>query len=172
MVVPLEHLVHRADQVEDARLETVLHRQRVERDAPRAPCVNFLLLEFQLLQVAGDVLEPFILDQFTDQLPAWVLEFLLVLDFHLLIHWQQFAALDVHQRGGHYDEFPRQLEVEALHHLHVLEELRGQLGHVDFINIHFLFPDEKQEEIHRAFEDFELDFEVGHPGTAGAVGEA
>ena len=124
------------------------------------------------MQVSGDVLKPLVLDEFADQLPTRVLKFLFVLDLHLLVNRQQFTTLDVHQRGGHHDEFPCQLKVEPLHHLHVFEKLRRQLGHVDLINIHLLFLNKKQKEIHRAFEDLELDFEVGHPGAAGAVDEA
>ena len=46
--------------------------------------------------------------------------------------------------------------------VNVFDELRGELGEVDLINVHFLLFDEIKEQIERAFEDLELDFVFGH----------
>jgi hypothetical protein len=44
----------------------------------------------------------------------------------------------------------------------VRDELRGELGEVDLVNVHFLLLDEIEEQIERAFEDLELNFVFRH----------
>jgi hypothetical protein len=40
--------------------------------------------------------------------------------------------------------------------------LRGELGEVDFVNIHLLLFDEIKEQVERAFKNLELNFVFGH----------
>ena len=85
-----------------------------------------------------------------------------LLGLHALVHGQQFAALDEHQRRGHHEKFAGDFEIELAHHLDVFDELRGELGEVDLVNVHLLLLDEIKEQIQRAFKDLELDFVFGH----------
>ena len=123
---------------------------------------DVFLLGFEDLQARGGVLELFVFDKLPDQFPARVFAFLLALDLHLLVHRQQFAALDVHERRGHHEKFAGDLQIELAHQVNVLDELGGEAREVDFINVHLLLFDEIKEQIERAFEDLELDFVFGH----------
>jgi len=83
-----------------------------------------------------------------------------------LIHGQQLAALDIHERRGHHEELAGDLEIELAHHLDVFDELRGELGEIDRIDVHLLLLDEIEEQIQRAFKDLEFDFVFGHSRAA------
>ena len=76
---------------------------------------NVFLLDFELLQLRGGIFEFFVFDELTDQFPTRILPFLFALDLHLLLHGQQFAALDIHQRRGHDEEFAGDLQVQQAH---------------------------------------------------------
>ena len=80
----------------------------------------------------------------------------------LLVHRQQFAALDVHERRGHHEEFAGDLQVELPHQVDVFDELGGQLGEVDLVNVHLLLLDQIKKQIERAFKDLEFDFIFRH----------
>ena len=119
-----------------------------------------------MLQRRRRVLELLVLDELADQFPARIFAFVLLLGLHLLLHRQQLAALDVHERGGHHQKFARHFEVKLAHEVDVLHKLGGQFGEVDLINIDLLLPDEVKEQIERSFEDLELYFIFRHE-TAG-----
>ena len=91
----------------------------------------------------GGVLEFFVFDELTDQFPARVFAFLLAFHLHLLVHGQQFAALDIHERRGHDEEFAGDLQIELAHEVDVFDELRGEPREVDLINVHLI----KKEEV-------------------------
>ena len=46
--------------------------------------------------------------------------------------------------------------------VNVFDELRGELGEVDLVNVHLLLFDEIKEQIERAFKDLEFDFIFRH----------
>ena len=124
------------------------------------------------LQLRSGVFEFFVFDELADEFPARIFAFLLVFDLHLLIDGQKFAALDVHERGGHHEEFAGDVEIEHAHDFDVFDELGGELGEVDFVNIDFFLPDEVEKQIERAFEDFKFDFVFGHFFGAFAGGKS
>lgn len=68
----------------------------------------------------------------------------------------------MYERRGHHEELAGDLEVELAHHLDVFDELRGEPGEVDRIDVHLLLLDEIEEQIQRAFKDLELDLVFGH----------
>src|SRR6266516_4219543 len=115
-----------------------------------------------LLQLRGGVFELFVFDELADQLPARVFLLLVALGLDLLVHRQQFAALDIHERRGHHEKLTGDFEVELAHQLDVLNELRGDLRQVDLVNVHLLLFHQVQEQVERAFEDLELDFVFCH----------
>ena len=123
---------------------------------------NVFLFGLEDLQAGGGVLEFFVFDELADEFPARVFAFLLAFHRHLLVHGQQFAALDIHERRGHDKEFAGDLQIELAHEVNVFDELRGEPREVDLINVHLLLFDEVKEQIERAFEDLELDFVFRH----------
>jgi hypothetical protein len=46
------------------------------------------------------------------------------------------SRLDVHERGGHYEELAGDIEVQFAQQVHVSDELGGQLREVDLMNVH------------------------------------
>ena len=97
----------------------------------------------------------------TDQVPARV--FLLVLlGEHLLINREKFLALDVHERRGHDDEFPSEIEVELLHQVNVLAELIGQPHHVHLVDIDLFLSDKVQQQIQRPLEHLKMVSQLAH----------
>ena len=119
-------------------------------------------MRLALLQVRGRVLEFFILDELADEFPAWVLGLIVALGLRLLVHRQQFPALDVHECRGHHEELAGDLEVELAHQIDVFDELSGNFRQVDLVNIHLLLFHQVKEQVERAFEDLELDFVICH----------
>src|SRR5205814_656525 len=75
---------------------------------------------------------------------------------------QQFAALDVHECRGHHEKLAGDFEVELAHDLDVFDELRGERGEVDLVNVHLLLLDQIKQQVEWTFEDFEFDFVFGH----------
>ncbi len=57
---------------------------------------------------------------------------------------------------------PGDLQIQQPHHLDIFDELGGQLGEVDLVNIHLLLFDQVEEQIQRPFKDFKFDFIFGH----------
>ena len=127
---------------------------------------NIFLPFLQHLQLRGGVLEFFVFHELANQLEARILAFVLGLDDDLLLHGQQLAALDIHERGGHHEKFASYFEVELPHQIHILDELRGELGQVDFIDVHLLLFDKIKEQVERAFKDLELDVVFSHETEA------
>ena len=112
--------------------------------------------------LGGGILEFLVFNQLADEFPARILAFLFAFDLRLLIGGQQFAAFDVHERRGHDEEFAGDFKVEFTHEVNVFDELRGQPGEVDRVNVHFLLFDEVKEQIQRAFKNLELNFVFRH----------
>jgi hypothetical protein len=108
------------------------------------------------------IFEFLVLDQLPDQLPARVLPVVLVLGLRLLVHRQQLAALDIHERGGHDQELAGHLEVQQPHGLDVLDKLARQARQVDLVNVHLLLLDQVKEQVERAFKDLEFYFILTH----------
>jgi len=52
-----------------------------------------------------------------------------------LFHRQQLAALDVHQRRSHHQELARDFQIQQAHRIDIFDELLGQFGEIDLINI-------------------------------------
>ena len=88
----------------------------------------------------------------------------LLLDFQLgpLLRRQEHAAFDHHERGGHHEKLAGDLKVELAHQVNVGDELRGEFGEVDLVNVHLLLFDEIKEQVERAFKDLELNFVFRH----------
>ena len=118
------------------------------------------------LEVIGRILEFAILDQLPNEIPPGIVVLILIFNDDLLVDWEQFLALDVHERGGHHDKLARQVQVEALHQLHVLAELIGNLHHVDLVDIDLLLAYQMKEQIQRPLKHFKLETQFRHlPGA-------
>ena len=96
-----------------------------------------------------------------DQVPARIFR-LVLLGEHLLINREKFLALDVHERRGHDNEFPGEIEVELLHQVNVLAELIGQPDHVHLIDINLFLTNKVQEQIQRPLEHFKMVSQLAH----------
>ena len=123
---------------------------------------DIFLCGFAGLQLGGGVLEFFIFDELADEFPARVFAFVLAFDCAC---WST----------GSNSRLLIYMSVEAITRnspaisrsswrivVNVFDELRGELGEVDLVNVHFLLFDEIKQQIERAFEDLELNFVFGH----------
>jgi hypothetical protein len=63
----------------------------------------------------------------------------------------------VDQRRRHHQELTRDIEVQLLHQLDVLQILLGDYRDRDVVDVHLTGANEVQEQIERAFEGIELD---------------
>ena len=103
-----------------------------------------------------------IFHQLANQFPARVIALLFSFHLSLLVHRQEFPALDVHERGSHHEEFARDLQVELAHQVDVFDELGGEFGEVDVVNADLFLFNEVKEQIQRAFKNLELNFVFRH----------
>ena len=62
----------------------------------------------------------------------------------------------LHQRRGHHQEIPGQVDIEALEHLHVSQVLLGDPGNGDVVDIDLFFADQIQQQIQRPREYFKI----------------
>ena len=165
-LVPLlkafEHTADGMDEVEQGNLRARRRFCWFKFELAREAGKNIFLLRLALLQLRGGVFELFVFDELADQLPARVFLLLVALGLDLLVHRQQFAALDIHERRGHHEKLAGDFEVELAHQLDVLDELRGDLRQVDLVNVHLLLFHQVKEQVERAFEHLELDFVFCH----------
>ena len=99
---------------------------------------SIFLLDFAGLKVDGGVLEFLISDQLADEFPAGVLGVVLLGGLGLEVPGQQLAAFDVHEGGGHDEEFAGDVQVQKAHEVDVFDELGGEVGQIGFINVDFL----------------------------------
>ena len=118
------------------------------------------------LEVIGRILEFTILDQLPNEIPPGIVVLILIFNDDLLVDWEQFLALDVHECGGHNDELASNVQIEALHQLHILAELIGNLHHVDLVDIDLLLAYQMKEQIQRPLKHFKLETQFRHlPGA-------
>ncbi len=94
-----------------------------------------------------------VLLQATNEGDAGIFSLLLV--FQLRGLGQQQAGLYLREPGRHQQVFRRQLEVEALHQIHVLHVLGGDLQDGQVEDVELLAPDEVEQEIQRPLEGVE-----------------
>lgn len=74
---------------------------------------------------------------------------------------EQQPTLYLHQRGGHDKKLAGDVEVERLHRPECLQVLFRDRFDRDVIDVDLALPDEKKQEIERAFKDLKLDAVVG-----------
>ena len=125
------------------------------------------LFEFAQGEESGGVLEFLVFDELADEFPARIVLFG-VLFGRLIDAWQQRPAFQIHQVGGHHDELGGEVDVEQLEGVDVVEILAGDALDGNGMDVHLVFFDEVEQEVERAFEDFEADFVVvGFHGAGG-----
>jgi hypothetical protein len=108
------------------------------------------------VEQVGGILELLVFQELADQLGPRVAGALLIRLLGFLPR-QEHGRLDLHQRGGHDQEIARQIDVESLEDLDVLQVLVGDLGDGDIVDIHLFLADEIEQQIERAGEDVEVD---------------
>jgi hypothetical protein len=167
LVEAFEDLIDRAEEFEDGGFGSGGGGFRFEVGFWGLAVIDLLLFGLEVLEAGGGVLVFAVFDELPDEFPAGVF-LVFLLDHGLFFDGEEFAAFDVHEGGGHDEELAGDLEVELPHHLDVFDELGGDLGEVDLINIHFLLLHEVKKEVERTFEDFELDLIFGHDLTRAA----
>ena len=72
---------------------------------------------------------------------------------------QQHARFDLGQDRGHHQVFGGQLEAQVLHHADVFDVLARDLGDRDVEDVEVLAADQVQQQVERALEGIEDDFE-------------
>ena len=129
------------------------------------------LFEFAQREEAGGVLEFLVFDELADEFPARIV--LLGVFFRRLVDArEQGPAFQIHQVGGHHDELGGEVDVEELEGVDVVEILAGDALDGDGMDVHLVLLDEVEQEVERAFEDFEADFVVvgfHEPGGRGSA---
>ena len=108
------------------------------------------------MQQLGRRLEFLVLDQPPNQRITRIFGVAIVLRLELEPGHQR-ARLDVYQRGGHHQEVTRDVEVELLHHVEVVEILLGDEHDRDVVDVDFLLPDQQQQQVERTLEVVEPD---------------
>src|SRR6185369_12053459 len=146
----LEDDIDCVEQVEDGNVRVGCWRGGGEFNLAGHARENIFLFAFAHLQFGGGVLEFFVFDELADEFPTRIFALVFALDDDLLVYGQQFAALDIHERRGHHEKLAGDLQVELAHEVNVRDELRGELGEVDLVNVHLLLLDEIEQQVERA----------------------
>src|SRR6185436_12867240 len=162
LLKPLEHRVDGVDEVKNGGVRAGHWRFVLELELAGGSRKNIRLPQFQSLKLAGGVFELLVLHQLADQFPARIFAFLLTFEFRALLDRKQFTALDEHERRRHDEEFAGDLQVQQSHRLDILDELRGQSRQIHLVNIDLLLLDQVQEQVERAFENFEFYLILSH----------
>lgn len=154
----VEHAAKGADEVKNRDLDSgvglLIGRRGSGFRAGEEPAV---LLALAQGEEACGILEFFVFDKLSDEIPAWVV-FLGVFLGRAHLTWQQHAALDIHQRGGHDNELGGEFDVEKAKGVDCLEVLSGDAADGYVVDVQLLFPNQIEEEVERALENVEFDF--------------
>ena len=75
---------------------------------------------------------------------------------------KEHTALDEHEVGGHDDKFPRHLHIHQAHLLDIFEILLQNESDGNIVNIHFVFGDQREEKVKRAFKHLQLKAQITH----------
>ena len=100
-------------------------------------------------------LEFFVLDQAVHQVGARVFQFL---GAGQRIGRQEHLRFDVDERRGHVNEVGRDVHVELLELVEIVEILARDLGDRDVVDVDFLLLDQIEQEIERAVVRIEMNF--------------
>ncbi|MEY3395620.1 MAG: hypothetical protein RL346_1856 [Verrucomicrobiota bacterium] len=119
-----------------------------------------LLIDFPERQKASGILEFLVFDQLANQFPARIVVFHILL-WRLLVAGKQGPGFDIHQIGGHHDEFRRKVDIQQLEGIDVIEILPGDLFNGNAVDVQLVFFDEVEQQVEGTFEDLELDFVIG-----------
>ena len=132
---------------------------------------NLLLLQLARLQLRSRFLEFFVFDQLPDQIPARIV-LVDVLLRRLLIDREQAAALQVNEVRRHDHELARNIDVQLLERLQILEVLLRDPLERDVVNIELVALDQVKQQIERSLENLEPDLVFGlHQTVREASGE-
>ena len=131
---------------------------------------NAFLLQLAHLQLRRGFLEFFVFDQLPDQIPARIV-FLRVFLRRLLIDGQQAAAFQINQVRGHDHEFARDIDVQLLEGLQILQVLPRDALERDLVDIELVLLDQIEQEIERTLEDLELNLVFALHGAGPIFGE-
>ena len=134
--------------VREARLQRLLDRHLGAQEvAPE---------HRQRIETGRGELHLLVLDQPAHQLGARVLGFLAV---GRLLRRQQHAGLDLDQHRRHEQVFARELEVGLADLVDIGQVLARHVGQRDVEDVEVLLADQVQQQVQRAFERFEEDFQ-------------
>ena len=70
----------------------------------------------------------------------------------LRLLWEEHLALDVGQRRRHHEVLARDVEVQLLHHRHILQIALGHERDRQVENVQLVLADQVQEQVERPFE--------------------
>ncbi len=119
-----------------------------------------LLIDFAKGEETCCVLEFLVFDELANEFPARVVVFNIFLG-RLFGAREKGSGFDVHQVGRHHNELGSEVDVEELESIDVIEVLLGDLLDRNGVDVQLVLFDQVEQEIERAFEDFELDFVIG-----------
>jgi hypothetical protein len=155
---PLQNLLHRFQEVEEARLAgdlvfPFLHR---ESFAEEAADENLPVQKRPFGELQGSLLEALVLQKPADQLGPGVLLLLLSLSLFPLRSRQKHLGFDMEQGGGHQKKLPGNVQVQVFHQLQVFQVLLGDGRDGDVVNIDLILLDQIQKQVHGPFEGIQL----------------
>ncbi len=113
-------------------------------------------------QVAGGVLEGFVLQQLTHQVRSRVQAQFVVVALGSLLGGQEHAGFDLDQRRSHHEEFPREVRIERLEHVHVREVLLGNGDNGNVLDVHLVPTNQEQQQIQRPVVQIQIDAILSH----------
>src|SRR5439155_18956563 len=99
------------------------------------------------------VLELFVLEQAVYELGARVF---LVFGRRRGVRRKQHPRFDVDQRGRHENKFTRKVDIQLLEQMEIVEVLFGDPGDGNVVDIDLLLADQVEQQVERAFVDFDL----------------
>ena len=108
-----------------------------------------------LVEQLRGALEFFVLDQAMHQIGARVFQ---LLGTGQRIGRQQHLRLDVDERRGHVNEIGRDVHVQLLELVEIVEILARDLGDRDVVDVDFLLLDQIEQQIERAVVGIEMNF--------------
>src|SRR5258708_23159500 len=106
------------------------------------------------MQLLRRFLELCVFDQLADQAPARIVLFGVFLR-RLLIERKQATALEINEISRHHDELARDIDLQLLESLKVLEVLARDPFDRNIVNVDLVSLDQVKQEIERSFKNLE-----------------
>ena len=136
------------------------------------PRQQAVLVGGEFIELAGGLLEFFVLQQLVHEFPPWIHGIIVVaLGRHRgLPPRQQHAAFDFHERGGHDEKLPGHLQVQLLHRAQDGQVLFGDCFQGYIVDVDLVLANQEEQQVERPLENGQFDTVIGVGNHAGMLG--